>query len=274
MNEEQLLLFRKILNIRNYSESTVDNYSNALIQFNKWHKSGIELDKNILFNYVEYMKAFDKSYSYIKNSIMALRLFSELVLGKKLNNDYLKGIKRKSKLPDVLGIEEVKRVLDSIDNIKHKAIISLIYSCGLRISECINLKISDIDSSRMLIKIIQGKGKKDRYVQLSTKLLLLLREYYKEYKPKDHLFQGQFKDEYSAKSIQNVLKRALIKCHITKQITVHSLRHSFATHLIEQGTDIRIVQEILGHKDIRTTQIYTHISSARISKVNNPFDTF
>ena len=274
MNEEQLLLFRKILNIRNYSESTVDNYSNALIQFNKWHKSGIELDKNILFNYVEYMKAFDKSYSYIKNSIMALRLFSELVLGKKLNNDYLKGIKRKSKLPDVLGIEEVKRVLDSIDNIKHKAIISLIYSCGLRISECINLKISDIDSSRMLIKIVQGKGKKDRYVQLSTKLLLLLREYYKEYKPKDHLFQGQFKDEYSAKSIQNVLKRALIKCHITKQITVHSLRHSFATHLIEQGTDIRIVQEILGHKDIRTTQIYTHISSARISKVNNPFDTF
>ncbi len=274
MNEEQLLLFRKILNIRNYSESTVDNYSNALIQFNKWHKSGIELDKNILFNYVEYMKAFDKSYSYIKNSIMALRLFSELVLGKKLNNDYLKGIKRKSKLPDVLGIEEVKRVLDSIDNIKHKAIISLIYSCGLRISECINLKISDIDSSRMLIKIVQGKGKKDRYVQLSTKLLLLLREYYKEYKPKDHLFQGQFKDEYSAKSIQNVLKRALIKCHITKQITVHSLRHIFATHLIEQGTDIRIVQEILGHKDIRTTQIYTHISSARISKVNNPFDTF
>ena len=274
MDEEQLLLFRKILNIRNYSESTVDNYSNALIQFNKWHKSGIELDKNILFNYVEYMKAFDKSYSYIKNSIMALRLFSELVLGKKLNNDYLKGIKRKSKLPDVLGIEEVKRVLDSIDNIKHKAIISLIYSCGLRISECINLKISDIDSSRMLIKIIQGKGKKDRYVQLSTKLLLLLREYYKEYKPKTHLFQGQFKDEYSAKSIQNVLKRALIKCHITKQITVHSLRHSFATHLIEQGTDIRIVQEILGHKDIRTTQIYTHISSARISKVNNPFDTF
>lgn len=274
MNEEQLLLFRKILNIRNYSESTVDNYSNALIQFNKWHKSGIELDKNILFNYVEYMKAFDKSYSYIKNSIMALRLFSELVLGKKLNNDYLKGIKRKSKLPDVLGIEEVKRVLDSIDNIKHKAIISLIYSCGLRISECINLKISDIDSSRMLIKIIQGKGKKDRYVQLSTKLLLLLREYYKEYKPKTHLFQGQFKDEYSAKSIQNVLKRALIKCNITKQITVHSLRHSFATHLIEQGTDIRIVQEILGHKDIRTTQIYTHISSARISKVNNPFDTF
>ena len=274
MSDEQLLLFRKILNIRNYSESTILSYNNSLIQFNKWNCNDQPFNKDLLFNYVEYSRASDRSYSYIKNAIMALKLFSELVHGKAIKNDFLKGIKRKSTLPDVLGIEEVKRVLDSIDNIKHKAIISLIYSCGLRISECINLKISDIDSSRMLIKIVQGKGKKDRYVQLSTKLLLLLREYYKEYKPKEHVFQGQFKDEYSAKSIQNVLKRALIKCNITKQITVHSLRHSFATHLIEQGTDIRIIQEILGHKDIRTTQIYTHISSARISKVNNPFDTF
>ena len=126
----------------------------------------------------------------------------------------------------------------------------------------------------MLIKIVQGNGKKDRYVQLSPKLLELLREYYKEYKPSNHLFQGQFKDEYSPKSIQNILRSALIKCKINKRITVHSLRHSFATHLIEQGTDIRIVQEILGHKDIRTTQIYTHISSVKISKIKNPFDSF
>jgi len=274
MNDEQLVLFRKILNIRNYSESTISSYNNALIQFKKWNYREHYLDKDLLFKYVEHLRAFDKSYSHIKNSIMALKLFSELVLGKILKNDYLIGIKRKSSLPDVLSIEEVKQVLDSIDNIKHKAIISLIYSCGLRISECINLKIADIDSKRMLIKIVQGKGKKDRLVQLSPKLLELLRNYYKQYHPKEHLFQGQFKDEYSAKSIQNLLKKALQKCGIAKKITVHSLRHSFATHLIEQGTDIRIVQEILGHKDIRTTQIYTHISSASISKVNNPFDSF
>lgn len=274
MIEEQILLFRKILSIRNYSESTIKNYSNSLIQFNKWNKSGVVLNKEILFKYTEYLKTFDKSYSFIKNSIMALMLFSELILGKRIENDYLKGIKRQAKLPDVLSVDEVKKIIDSIDNIKHKAIISLIYSCGLRISECINLQVSNIDSKRMLIKIVQSKGKKDRYVQLSPKLLDLLRCYYKEYKPKDHLFQGQFKDEYSAKSIQVVLKRALQKCQITKKITVHSLRHSFATHLIEQGTDIRIVQEILGHKDIRTTQIYTHISSANISKIINPFDTF
>lgn len=274
MNDDQLLLFRKILNIRNYSESTISNYNNALIQFNKWNHLGLHIDKGLLYKYVEHLRAYDRSYSYIKNSTMALKLFSELVLGKKLNNDYLKGIKRKSTLPDVLSIEELKQVLETINNVKHKAIISLIYSCGLRISECINLKISDIDSKRMLIKIVQGKGKRDRLVQLSPKLLGLLRDYYKLYHPKVHLFQGQFKDEYSAKSIQNVLKKALQKCGNTKKITVHSLRHSFATHLIEQGTDIRIVQEILGHKDIRTTQIYTHISSASISKVNNPFDSF
>lgn len=274
MNDEKLLLFRKILNIRNYSESTINNYCNALIQFEKWNKQDIILNKDILFEYIEYSKENDKSYSYIKNSLMALMLFSELVLGKKIKNDYLRKMRRASKLPDVLSIEEVKSVIESVENIKHKAILSLIYSCGLRISECINLKISDIDSSRMLIKIVQSKGKKDRYVQLSPKLLELLMNYYKSYKPNEHLFQGQFKDEYSARSIQNILKNALHKCNIKKRITVHSLRHSFATHLIEQGTDIRIIQDILGHKDIRTTQIYTHISSANISKVKNPFDSF
>jgi site-specific recombinase XerD len=184
----------------------------------------------------------------------------------------LSGIKRPKKLPDVLSLEEVKQIIDSIDNLKHKTIISLIYSCGLRISECINLKSSDIDSKRMLIKIVQSKGNKDRYLQLSPKLLELLRIYFKSYNPNENLFQGQFRDEYSARSIQNILKRALHKCNIKKRITVHSLRHSFATHLLEQGTDIRIIQEILGHKDIRTTQIYTHISKTKLSQIKNPFD--
>jgi integrase/recombinase XerD len=272
MNDEQLLLFRKILNIRNYSESTVKHYNNALIQFKKWNYNLKPLDKKLLFNYIEYLSSSDKSYSYIRNSIMALKLFSELVLGQNLRNDFLKGIKRPNKLPDVLSIHEVKNVINSIENLKHKTIISLIYSCGLRISECINIRISDIDSSRMLVKIKQGKGKKDRYVQLSYKMLKLLRAYYKEYKPQNHLFQGQKKDEYSAKSIQNVLKKAIARCKITKRITPHSLRHSFATHLLEQGTDLRIIQEILGHKDIRTTQIYTHISSSDISRIKNPID--
>jgi len=199
MSDDEFLLFRKILNIRNYSESTINNYSNAIIQFKKWNGNLFQINKDSLFKYVEYLKLKNKSSSFIRNSIMSLKLFSE---------------------------------------------------------------------------IVQSKGKKDRYVQLSPKLLGLLREYYKEFKPLNHLFQCQSKDEYSPKSIQNILRNALIKCIINKRITVHSLRHSYATHLIEQGTDIRLVQEILGHKDIRTTQIYTHISSAQISKINNPFDSF
>ncbi len=274
MNDEQLLLFRKVLKIRNYSEATIKNYNNSLLLFLKWNSNELKLDKDILFDYVEYLTDCQKSYSFIKNSIMALKLFSELVLGRQLKNDFLRKIRRCSKLPDVLSIGEIKKLIESIDNIKHKAIISLIYSCGLRISECINLKIVDIDTSRMLIKITQGKGRKDRYVPLSPKLLVLIKEYYKSYKSKDYLFEGQLGGRYSARSIQNIVKNALKKCNIRKKITVHSLRHSYATHLIEQGTDVKLVQEILGHKDVRTTQIYTHISSASISKIKNPFDSF
>jgi site-specific recombinase XerD len=273
MQEDHITLFLELLNIRNYSESTVKSYYNFLVQFHTWNQSRSELNENLLFNYVEYLKSLDKSYSFIKNSIISLTLFSELVLKQKLKRDCFKKIKRQSKLPVVLSLAEVKQIIDSIDNTKHKAFISLIYSCGLKISECINLKLSDIDSSRMLIKIVQGKGRKERYVQLSQKLLLLLREYNKDYKPKVNLFQGQFKNEYSARSIQNALKKAVQKCRIAKKITVHTLRHSFGTHLVEQGVDIRIIQEILGHQDIRTTQIYTHISSANISSIKNPFDS-
>lgn len=274
MNSESLDLLRNILVIRRYSESTINNYLNSISKFFVWNKQNRDLNKDLLFDYVRFLTLKDFSYSSIRNSIMALKLYSELILGKQLKNDFLRGIKRPQYVPDILSIDEVQKIINSISNLKHKSIISLIYSCGLRISECINLKIKDIDSSRMLVKIVQSKGAKDRYVQLSPKMLELLRKYYKEYKPQNYLFQGQSKEEYSARSIQAVLRKALKECNLTKRITVHSLRHSFATHLLEQGTDIRIIQEILGHKDIRTTQIYTHISSANKLLVKNPFDSF
>ncbi len=181
--------------------------------------------------------------------------------------------RRERKLPDVLDINEVKEILSNIKNLKHKTIISLIYSCGLRISEAVNLKVTDIDSERMMIKIVQAKGKRDRYIPLSEKMLYLLREYYKIYKPDKYLFEGQTKDFYSARSIQAILKSAIAKTNISKKITVHSLRHSFATHLLEQGTDISLIQKLLGHKDIKTTLLYTQISSSQLSKIKNPFDT-
>ena len=272
MSDEELHLFRKVLKIRNYSESTIISYSNSLIQFKKWNKDNSKLNKELLFEYVEFLTDAKRSYSYIKNGIMALSLYSELILGKTLKNNLLRKIKLNRKLPNVLSINEIKLIIDSITNLKHKTSISIIYSCGLRISECINIKISDIDSNRMMIKIREAKGKKDRFVPLSSKMLSMLRNYYKGYKPKDYLFEGQKNAKYSPRSIQNVLKKALKLCRIQKNITVHSLRHSFATHLVEQGIDISIIKELLGHNDIRSTQIYTHISSTKLSQIKNPFD--
>jgi len=148
----------------------------------------------------------------------------------------------------------------------------MIYSAGLRLSEVIEMKLNDIDSKRMLIKIVQEKGKKDRYVMLSEKLLIILREYYKEYKPKEYLFEGQKGGKYSARSVQAIFKEALRNSKINKEASVHTLRHSFATHLLESGTDIRIIQQLLGHSSLKTTQIYTQASSSKISEIKSPLD--
>lgn len=161
----------------------------------------------------------------------------------------------------------------SFQNLKHKTIITAIYSAGLRISEAVNLKVNDIDSGRMVIRISGAKGYKDREVMLSEKLLVLLRAYYKKYKPTDWLFEGQKGGKYSTTSIQKVFKRALLKAKIPKNATVHTLRHSFATHLLENGTDIKFIQEFLGHNSIKTTQIYTHLSNSSKSTIKSPLDS-
>jgi len=147
-----------------------------------------------------------------------------------------------------------------------------IYSGGLRISELINLKVKDIDSQRMLIRVEQAKGKKDRYTLLSRKTLETLRQYFIEYKPKEWLFEGETGGQYSTSSIDKILKRGLKATGIKKRITVHSLRHSFATHLLEAGTDLRYIQNLLGHESIKTTEIYTHITTKGLDQIINPLD--
>lgn len=152
--------------------------------------------------------------------------------------------------------------------------LSLIYSCGLRRGELLNLKLNDVDSKRNLLIVRQAKGKKDRIVPLSEKMLSLLREYFKAYKPKEWLFEGQNgEDQYDERSLASVLKSALDRTHINKPVSLHWLRHSYATHLLENGTDLRYIQEILGHRSSRTTEIYTHVSNLSIQKVVSPFDT-
>jgi integrase/recombinase XerD len=173
----------------------------------------------------------------------------------------------------VLSKEEVKKILDAHSNLKHKAMLSMIYSCGLRRSELLNLKFSDIDSKRNIVIIRQSKGKKDRITPLSAKILDLLRRYYKEYSPKTYLFEGQEKNtQYSARSLEEVLKKSVKLASINKPVTLHWLRHSYATHLLESGTDLRYIQELLGHNSSKTTEIYTHVSTKNIPQIKSPFD--
>ncbi len=173
----------------------------------------------------------------------------------------------------MLSKEEVKMILEALTNIKHRTMLSLIYSCGLRRGELLRLKPADIDSKRGIVIIRQGKGKKDRIAPLSTKILEMLREYYKGYKPTEWLFEGQKKGEqYDERSLSNVLKQALAKTAIKKEVTLHWLRHSYATHLLEAGTDLRYIQELLGHSSSKTTEIYTHVSTKNLQQIRSPFD--
>jgi integrase/recombinase XerD len=181
--------------------------------------------------------------------------------------------KRSKVLPNVLSKEEIKLILNAHSNIKHKMMLSLIYSCGLRRSELINLKPQDIDSKRNIVLLKNAKGKKDRITPLSPIILEMLRNYYNGYKPKTWLFEGQIVGEqYSEQSLQSVLKQALQKAGITKPVTLHWLRHSYATHLLESGTDLRYIQELLGHSSSKTTEIYTHVSTKSIQQIKSPFD--
>ena len=175
-------------------------------------------------------------------------------------------------MPNYLTTMQVKKLFAAVDNIKHRCILKLLYGSGLRLSELLHLKVIDIDSSRMIINIRKSKGNKDRVVMLSSTLLDELRIYFIKYKPMDFLFEGQSGGMYSPKSVQLIVKNAASKAGIKKQVTPHTLRHSFATHLLEAGTDIRFIQQLLGHHSIKTTEIYTHITDVSKSKIKSPLD--
>jgi integrase/recombinase XerD len=173
----------------------------------------------------------------------------------------------------VISTKDIKKLFEVTENLKHNTMLKLCYGMGLRVSEIINLKITDIDSGNMQVLVEKSKGKKDRYVNLPESILLQLREYYKVYKPVKYLFEGQYGNEYSIRSAQQVFRNAMTKAKINKQVGIHGLRHSFATHLLESGTDIKFIQELLGHNDIKTTLRYIHVSEKSIKKIKSPLDT-
>ncbi|HEX8014424.1 MAG TPA: site-specific integrase [Flavobacterium sp.] len=261
---------------RRYSTNTVKTYTEALKSFLVFHRelpvSEITNEHVIAYNN-EYILKNNISVSYQNQIVNAIKLFFRTVENKKMEVESIYRPKGEKKLPNVLSKEEVKLILNAHHNIKHKTMLSLIYSCGLRRGELLNLKPADIDSKRNLILIKQSKGKKDRIVPLSPKILEMLRSYYICYKPKTWLFEGRNENEpYDERSLSNVLKQALTKSNIQKPVSLHWLRHSYATHLLESGTDLRFIQELLGHSSSRTTEIYTHVSTKSLQQIKSPFD--
>ncbi len=279
MNVDKLIAnFEQKLKIERYSPNSIRNYSSSVrsflnvakLKFNSPEQLGVEEIEKYIFWKIEKYKI---SFSHQRIIVASLDKFYTLVLKTYLDLKHLYPSRKEKALPNYLSKQEVKKLLARIDNLKHRSIVKLLYGCGLRLSELINLKISDINSDTMTIRIRNAKGNKDRIVMLSNVILVDLRNYFIQYKPNVYLFEGQGGGLYTARSVQNLVQDAAEKAGITKKVTPHVLRHSFATHLLENGTDIRYIQELLGHSSIKTTEIYTHITDVSKSKIKSPLDS-
>ena len=276
MNKADLLNKAKSqLYIRNYSPRTIASYISSLNNFAEWliqEKVNQVTDKEVEKYLYHLKKNRNRSISGMKQTVASLKILFTDILKKEIPDSLNIRFRKEEKIPVVLSEEEVAAVIKAVNNLKHKVILMTIYSAGLRLSECLALTVADMDFDRYQIRIRQGKGKKDRQTVLSRTLLSEMKDYLIKFCPKIFLFEGQKGGRYSASSVQAIMKRAVKKSGIKKHATVHTLRHSFATHLLENGTDIRFIQELLGHKRLETTQIYTHISKIAFDRIKSPLD--
>ncbi|MFL1013705.1 site-specific tyrosine recombinase/integron integrase [Flavisericum labens] len=262
------------LKLKKYANNTVKTYVSCFESFiNYYREQDINtLDENDIRNYLEFLIQTNRSKSYINQAINSIKFYYETVLGLPNRFYSIERPRKSKKLPTVLSKKEVLSIISHANNLKHKCIISLLYSAGLRRSELLNLKLTDIESNRMLIKVRDAKGNKDRYTILSENALKDLRLYYKSYRPSNYLFEGQNKEQYSANSVGKVVSNTAKKAGVKIPVTAHILRHSFATHLLEAATDIRYIQLLLGHNSTKTTEIYTHVAKNSFSSIKNPLD--
>ncbi|KAB5486880.1 tyrosine-type recombinase/integrase [Flagellimonas hadalis] len=269
-----VLDFVKILEVKRYSKNTIDSYASIVKMARHFFgKSLDQVDETELHRYFYHMVHTKKvSYSYQKQIAMALKLYYREMFRQSINLELLFPSRKPGKLPVIIAKSDVEKIIEKANNGKHKCMIALVYSTGLRVGELIDLKIADIDSTRMVVHIKAAKGGKDRIVPLSHKVLHMLRDYYREFVPKNYLFEGQKGGKYTSSSFNKLLKSAARRAKIDKHITAHTLRHSYASHLLEKGTDIRVIQKLLGHSSIKTTMIYTQVSEPALLNVTSPFD--
>ncbi|MGX7668777.1 tyrosine-type recombinase/integrase [Flavobacterium pedocola] len=274
-NQRELERLLDQLKLKGYSPNTLRSYANDFAQYLYYLKeiNAKDCTEKEVREYLLYcINELRLKENTIHSRINAVKFYYQKVLFQDKIFLEIPRPKKQSKLPKALSMYEIRRIFEATENLKHNTMLKLCYGMGLRLSEIINLKIANIDSTSMRVHIERGKGKKDRFVNLPESILEQLRNYYKEYRPKVYLFEGQHGGQYSSTSIQQVFKKSLEKAHITKKVGIHSLRHSFATHLLENGTDIRFIQELLGHRDIKTTFVYTHVTDNSIRKISSPLD--
>jgi integrase/recombinase XerD len=270
-----LVRFDGYLRQQRYSRRTIANYIERLrVFFQFCQKDVLEIDNDDVDNFNQnYIIENKLSASYQTQFISALKLFYKKIARKKLVMERLERPRQGKHLPETLAREDVARIINATNNLKHKTMISFIYACGLRRDELLNMKISAIDSKQNIIRIRRGKGDKDRALPLSPKMLELLREYYKAYRPVTWLFEGQTPGtHYTSASLQKVFTHAMKKAGIQGDYSLHTLRHCFATHLLQDGVNIRVIQDLLGHKNMKTTLIYLHLTPDDMKTYKSPFD--
>jgi integrase/recombinase XerD len=258
-------LYSGDLRIKNYSNNTIQNYVSQVKCFLEYYNNEATKPSEISERQIKEWLLLANSINSRKHRISAVKLFYKLTGKQPLKFRHIEYPRSEKKLPHIIEKEYLLNQISKIENKKHKAIISLAYSTGMRVSEVCNLLITDIDSKRMIITIRQSKGRKDRIVALSEKILQILREYFTQYKPKEYLFNGQFQLKYSHRSCNLIVKQ-----YLGSEYHFHQLRHSNATALLEAGTDLRIIQKHLGHSSSKTTEIYTHVSTAVLQKMSLP----
>ncbi|NCA93467.1 integrase, partial [bacterium] len=267
---------REWMQYRRYSGSSISSYCDSVKTFLAWiyPKTAEQVVPSDMSRFVnEYVLKNGFSYAYQNQVVNASKIFFREVMYCDFDVDKFERPRREHKLPNVLSMEEVRKILDVIKNVKHRTMLSLIYACGLRRSELININIKDVDSKRGFLFIRQSKGNKDRMIPISNQIVEMLRDYYKLYRPGEWLFEGNTRGEqYTASSLEKVLKKAVENARIKKPVTLHWLRHSYATHLLESGTDLRYIQSLLGHKSSQTTEIYTHVTDTSLNRIRSPFD--
>ncbi len=263
------------MRMRNLSPRTQEAYLRAVAKFAEYfRKSPDQLDRNHIRQYLLHLVGSHASWSLYNQVRCALHFFYRVTLGKDWPKEEIVCAKSPKRLPIILSRDEVRQLFAARHRIKTRAMLMTLYGAGLRVAELVNLKITDIDSKRMVIRVEQGKGQKDRYVMLSSVLLDILRAYWKAHKPTCWLFPGYDRNQQLyGRTVQHICATAARRAGLRKRLSPHVLRHTFATHLLEAGTDIRTIQALLGHRSLRTTALYTYVSPEKIVATRSPLDT-